>query len=158
MIGFGVPAGSVRFQIHIEDLSCFPPLFIKSNDCVECAEQGFEFLLRVALPAGTIKPPEVPCHPHRLLTSRCCDHSALLGLVDDVDCAVVEAKAPDASSPASLRHLTSIPALTYVAEGEDPGGWHALTLVALSKYNIESVYLLSGIAARLWKDMQSACA
>lgn len=61
---------------------------------------------------------EVTCHPYKLLACSCQGRSALLGLVDDVDCAVVEASAPDASSPATLKHLSSIPAFAYVAEGE----------------------------------------
>lgn len=61
---------------------------------------------------------EVPCHPYKLLACSCRGRSALLGLVDDVDCAVVEASAADDSCPATLKHLSSIPALTYVAEGE----------------------------------------
>ncbi len=68
--------------------------------------------------ADVSRPVEVRCHPHKLLASRSCQHSALLGLVDDVDCAVVEAEAPGGSSPANLSHLSSIPALTYVAEGD----------------------------------------
>ena len=72
----------------------------------------------VDLGAGAEMPVEVACHPYKLLACSCQGRSALLGLVDDVDCAVVEASAPNAASPATLNHLSSIPALAYVAEGK----------------------------------------
>ncbi|KAK9845069.1 hypothetical protein WJX74_010199 [Apatococcus lobatus] len=67
---------------------------------------------------GAGKPMDVACHPYKLLACSCRGGKRLLGLVDDVDCALVEASAPDASYPATLKHLSSIPALTYVAEGK----------------------------------------
>jgi hypothetical protein len=43
---------------------------------------------------------------------------ALLGLIDDVDCAVVSVTCSSADSPASaLEHVASIPAFAYVATG-----------------------------------------
>ena len=74
----------------------------------------------LALPGrgGSLPAQEVACHPYKLLACSRAGQGALLGLVDDVDCAVVEATAPDGLSPACLRHLSSIPALSYVAEGK----------------------------------------
>ena len=44
--------------------------------------------------------------------------SALLGLIDDVDCAVVSmAFTRDPASPVQLQHVATIPALAYVATG-----------------------------------------
>ena len=41
----------------------------------------------------------------------------MLGLIDDVDCAVVSVSWHDQSQEALIEHLTSIPALAYVATG-----------------------------------------
>ena len=47
-----------------------------------------------------------------------CRSSALIGLVDDVDCAVVSLTyTGDPASPLQLQHVASIPALAYVATG-----------------------------------------
>ena len=44
--------------------------------------------------------------------------SALLGLIDDVDCAVVSlAFTKDPASPVQLQHVATIPAFAYVATG-----------------------------------------
>jgi hypothetical protein len=47
-----------------------------------------------------------------------CRSSALIGLIDDVDCAVVSlTRTGDPGSPFQLQHVASIPALAYVATG-----------------------------------------
>ena len=47
-----------------------------------------------------------------------CRSSALLGLIDDVDCAVVSLTyTGEPASPLQLQHVASIPALAYVATG-----------------------------------------
>lgn len=55
-----------------------------------------------------------------LATEHCVQrrHAALLGLIDDVDCAVVSVSwHKNESQEAIVEHLTSIPALAYVATG-----------------------------------------
>ena len=50
--------------------------------------------------------------------------SALLGLIDDVDCAVVSlAFTKDPASPVQLQHVATIPALAYVATGAPAHQW-----------------------------------
>ncbi|BDA47422.1 hypothetical protein COCOBI_10-2700 [Coccomyxa sp. Obi] len=65
---------------------------------------------------------EVSCSPYKLLTSQADGierHAALLGLIDDVDCAVVSVSLHNSESQeAVVEHLTSIPALAYVATGK----------------------------------------
>ncbi|CAL8472135.1 g11677 [Coccomyxa elongata] len=65
---------------------------------------------------------EVSCSPYKLLTSQADGierHAALLGLIDDVDCAVVSVSwHRNESQEAVVEHLTSIPALAYVATGK----------------------------------------
>ena len=44
--------------------------------------------------------------------------SALFGLIDDVDCAVISMEiTKDLACPVHLQHVASIPALAYVATG-----------------------------------------
>ena len=44
--------------------------------------------------------------------------SALFGLIDDVDCAVISMEiTKDVACPVHLQHVASIPALAYVATG-----------------------------------------
>lgn len=65
------------------------------------------------------------CAPHRLLAAQSGGSRALLGLIDDVDAAVVEvrlggpqggARAAE-GAPAAAEHVASVPALAYVVEG-----------------------------------------
>ena len=60
----------------------------------------------------------VRCEPHRLAALQACEpQRCLLGLTDDVDCAVVAAAWDVQSCQASLDHISTVPALAYVAAG-----------------------------------------
>ena len=60
----------------------------------------------------------VRCEPHRLAALQACEpQQCLLGLTDDVDCAVVAAAWDAQSCQASLEHISTVPALAYVAAG-----------------------------------------
>ena len=60
----------------------------------------------------------VRCEPHRLAALQACEpQQCLLGLTDDVDCAVVAAAWDAHSCQASLEHISTVPALAYVAAG-----------------------------------------
>eukprot|EP00891_Asterochloris_glomerata_P001667 jgi/Astpho2/1667/Aster-04101 len=61
----------------------------------------------------------VRCEPHRLAALQACEpQQCLLGLTDDVDCAVVAAAWDAQSCQASLEHISTVPALAYVAAGK----------------------------------------
>jgi len=80
--------------------------------------------------AGFAEVGRVACAPHRLLAAQAAGARMLLGLIDDVDCAVVEARLgspPAAGAPAAAEagqavaeHIASVPALAYVAAGAPP--------------------------------------
>ena len=60
----------------------------------------------------------VRCEPHRLAALQACEpQRCLLGLTDDVDCAVVAAAWNAQSCQAGLKHISTVPALAYVAAG-----------------------------------------
>ena len=60
----------------------------------------------------------VRCEPHRLAALQACKpQKCLLGLTDDVDCAVMAAAWDAQSCQASLEHISTVPALAYVAAG-----------------------------------------
>ena len=69
------------------------------------------------------------CAPYRLLAAQTGSSRALLGVIDDVDAAVVVVRLggpPGGTSaaegaPASAEHVASVPALAYVVEGAQPG-------------------------------------
>ena len=70
------------------------------------------------------------CAPHRLLAARSGGARVVLGVIDDVDAAVVDvrlgarrggARAAE-GAPAAAEHVASVPALAYVVEGAQPGG------------------------------------
>jgi hypothetical protein len=83
-----------------------------------------------AAASGFAEVGRVACAPHRLLAAQAAGARVLLGLIDDVDCAVVEARlgAPPAAgvppaadaAPAVAEHVASVPALAYVAAGAPP--------------------------------------
>ena len=70
------------------------------------------------------------CAPHRLMAARSAGARALLGVIDDVDAAVVEVRlggprgvaGAAEGAPAAAEHIASVPALAYVVEGAQPGG------------------------------------
>lgn len=62
---------------------------------------------------------QIGCSPHNVVASRPGhQHPMLLGLSDDVDCAVVAVSAADAGQQLHAEHVHSIPALAYVAAGK----------------------------------------
>lgn len=70
------------------------------------------------------------CAPYRLLAAQSDGSRALLGVIDDVDAAVVEVRlgvprggaSAAEGAPAVAEHIASVPALAYVVEGAQPGG------------------------------------
>ena len=90
----------------------------------EGPEQGLGQALDITEVARTA------CAPHRLLAARGGSARALLGLIDDVDAAVVEVRLGDPQgggraaegAPAAAEHVASVPALAYVVEGTQPDG------------------------------------
>lgn len=62
---------------------------------------------------------QVSCLPHKLVAKGQWDEKVLLGLADDVDCAVVSLSIrPSAPTSPLLSHDSSIPALSYVSAGD----------------------------------------
>ena len=62
---------------------------------------------------------------------------ALLGLIDDVDCAVVSVTCNTADPPASaLEHVASIPAFAYVATGAHPVSKQDVVIFSLEKHMV----------------------
>ena len=49
--------------------------------------------------------------------SSACRHKALLGLIDDVDCAVVSLTASLSAPTEALTHVATVPAFAYVTTG-----------------------------------------
>ncbi|GAB4820252.1 hypothetical protein N2152v2_007298 [Parachlorella kessleri] len=104
---------------------------------------------------------QIPCLPHKVLSCQLQQDRLLLGLTDDVDCAVVEvacmagaAGSQDGLSTCGFKvqHATSVPALAYVAAGKlqrkfllltPPGGSLGAALVESQRY----AYLYRATAA-----------
>eukprot|EP00884_Botryococcus_braunii_P017203 jgi/Botrbrau1/4166/Bobra.0192s0033.1 len=108
----------------------------------------------ISISTATMQPlSQVSCLPHKLVAKGRWKERVLLGLSDDVDCAVVSlGLAPGAPSAPHLCHEASIPALSYVAAGKTqrkmvllgrPGGCVAAVIIETQKY----AYLFRPVAS-----------
>ena len=88
--------------------------------------------------------------PHRLAALQACKpRQCLLGLTDDVDCAVMAAAWDAQSCQASLEHISTIPALAYVAAGgAQPEQQTLHPLAACRKALAKSLMLCTVLQAR----------
>lgn len=64
------------------------------------------------------------CHRCAVAPDGCnaCRHKALLGLIDDVDCAVMSLSASLSTPVEALMHVATVPAFAYVTTGEHMSG------------------------------------